>query len=124
MLLNRTIKYYVNIISFLAAVSWYWDCCLIVQPTSKFNLPPSSNNSTWPAFQYVSMDTSLDQQYENCCYISCRKYNQNWRYCHRADIYNRRFFFGFSWRHLIIIHLTPDSSLPNLCKPAKSFILC
>jgi hypothetical protein len=23
MLLNRTIKYYVNIISFLAAVSWY-----------------------------------------------------------------------------------------------------
>jgi len=40
------------------------------------------------------MDTSLDQQYENSNYISCRKYNQNWRYLHQVYIYSRRLFFG------------------------------
>jgi len=30
-----------------------------------FNFPPPSNTSKWPAFQFVSMGTSLDEQYEN-----------------------------------------------------------
>jgi len=30
-----------------------------------FNFPPSSNTSTLPVFQYVSMETFLDEQYEN-----------------------------------------------------------
>ena len=96
---------------------------LIVQQPSIFLLLPSSNTSTWPAFQYVSMGTSLDQQYENSYYISSRKYSHNWRHCHHADIYNRGFFFGFLWAYAwvyqFLILSSPNSTLPNLCKPAE-----
>jgi len=68
---------------------------IIIHKESIYTFRPTSNTSTWPAFQYVSMETSRDQQYENSYYISCRKYNQNWRYCQHADIYSRRLFFGF-----------------------------
>jgi len=84
----------VNNISVCAAVKLF-EIVIIVRRPSIFNLPPFSNTSTWPEFQYVSMDTSLDQQYKNSYYISCRKYSHNWRYCQHADIYNRRLFFGF-----------------------------
>jgi hypothetical protein len=40
------------------------------------------------------MSISLDQQYKNFYYISCRKYSHNWCYCHNANIYNRRLFSG------------------------------
>ena len=70
---------------------------LIVHQLSFFIITSFSNTSTWPLFQYVSMETSLDQQYENSYYISCRKYSQNWRYCHLADIYIRWLFLGFFW---------------------------
>jgi uncharacterized protein YecT (DUF1311 family) len=56
---------------------------------------PSSDTSTCAAFEYVSMDTSLNQQYDKSYYISGRKHNQNWRYCHHADIYSKRVIFVF-----------------------------
>jgi hypothetical protein len=68
---------------------------IIIHEESIYAFRPTSNISTWSEFQYVSMDTSLDQQYENSYYIFCRKYSQNWRYCHRADIYKKRLFFLF-----------------------------
>jgi hypothetical protein len=106
----------------LAAVSLIVTVVIVQQP-SKFLLLPSSNTSTWPPFQYVSMDTSLDQQYENSYHISSRKYSHNWRYCHHANIYNRGFFFGFLWAYAwvyqFLILSSPNSTLPNLCKPAE-----
>jgi len=94
MLLNMIIQQYVNRITVRAAVRLI-ETVIIVQQPPIFILPPFSNTSTWPEFHYVSMDTSLDQQYENSCYISCRKYSQDWCYGHHADIYSWRFFFGF-----------------------------
>jgi hypothetical protein len=64
-----------------------------VSRTATFNFHFAAN--IWPFFQYVSMGTSLDQQYENSYYISCRKYSQDWRYCQQGDISFRWLFFGF-----------------------------
>jgi len=71
MLLKRIIEQYVKRISVLQRWAELTQL-LIVQQPSVFILPPSSNTSTWPPFQYVSMYTSLDQQYENSYYISGR----------------------------------------------------
>jgi hypothetical protein len=72
-----------------------FETVIIVQKPSIVILPPSSKTSTWTVLKYVSMEISLDQQYENSYHISSRKYNQNWRYSHQADIYSRWLFFGF-----------------------------
>jgi hypothetical protein len=50
---------------------------------------------SWPGFEYVSMDTFFNQEYEKSYYISSRKHKKNWCYCHHADIYSRWLFFRY-----------------------------
>ena len=61
-LVNVSVKQYMNRISVPATRSLLV-VAIYCAPASNIHFRPTWNTSTWPEFEYVSMDTPLDHQY-------------------------------------------------------------